>query len=171
MKLEEPTSPISERISFRPVLMPDDEPFLQKLYASTRDDLNKCVTNESQLRELLVMQYNGQKATYAAAFPDASHDILLLDFEPVGRLIVDRQPGAIHGVDLALLPRARNMGIGTSVMRGLFEECQKQNLPFVFHVLKTNPAQRLYERLGCSFRGDDATHFRMEWRAESSIDL
>ena len=162
---------ISERISSRPVVLPDDEPFLDELYASTRDDLNRFITDKSQLRQLLKMQHNAQEAAYSAEFPNASHDILLLSGNAIGRLIVDRRPDAIHGVDLALLPEVRGVGIGTIILRNLFKECEDLNVRFIFHVLKNNPAKRLYERLGCLVTGDDITHFSMEWRAESARNL
>ncbi|CAN5620894.1 hypothetical protein BH18ACI3_BH18ACI3_20050 [soil metagenome] len=107
--MSEAAGPIRERITLRPVVLPDDEAFLQDLYATTRDDLNVMIPDESQLRQLLLMQYRGQKVTYAAEYPNASHDIVLLDDESVGRLIVDQRPAAIHGVDLALLPQVRNL--------------------------------------------------------------
>ena len=170
-KMQQPVNDIWERISFRTAVMPDDGPFLEKLYASTRDDLAGFITDGKQLRQLLKIQHNAQKAAYSAEYRNATHDILLLDGESIGRLIVDRRPDALHGVDLALLPQVRNMGIGTAVLRNLFEECKQANLPLIFHVLKTNPARKLYERLGCYVIRDDGTHFSMEWRTQTQSNL
>ena len=157
-------------IALRPVELPDDEGFLRELYDTTREDLTLHIPDKVQLRHILEMQYEGQKVTYAAQFPNASHDIILLSVEPIGRLIVDRRDDAIHGVDLALLPEARRRGIGRTILERLFEECVERRVPFVFHVLKSNPAQRLYERLGCVVVGDNLTHYSMQWRAKDSYE-
>ena len=157
-------------VALRPVDLSSDEGFLRELYSTTRDDLSVLGLDEGPLRQILEIQYEGQKVTYAAQYPNASHDIVLLDDEPVGRLIVDRRADAMHGVDLALFPRARGQGVGTTVIRRLLDECRERNVPFVFHVLKSNRAQTLYERLGCVVVGDNLTHFYMEWRAEDSYE-
>jgi GNAT superfamily N-acetyltransferase len=154
---------IEERVSLRPAVLPDDEAFLQGLYASTRDDLSGLIQEESQLRQLLLMQYNGQKATYSGEFPGAAHYIVLLDDVPVGRLILDRRADAVHGVDLALLKPYRNLGVGTTVLLNQFRACAEKGIPFIFSVAKTNPAARLYERLGCRISEDKGTHFSMIW--------
>lgn len=166
--MPEATDQIRKRISFRPVVMPDDEPFLQELYASTRDDLNEFISDKDQLRQLMLMQYNGQKATYSAEFPNAVDQIVLLDGEPVGRLMLDHREDSIHGVDIAILRSERNRGVGTGVLHWIFEECSRKGVWFTLNVAKGNPAMRLYERLGCSTDGDNGTHFFMTWRPRRS---
>jgi ribosomal protein S18 acetylase RimI-like enzyme len=163
MKLESATS-LQDRITYRPVIVPGDDRFLQELYFSTREDLAGVFADETQLRTMLLIQYNGQRATYSRMYQNASHEIVLLDEKPVGRFLADRRPDSILGVDLALVPDARGLGIGTIVLRRVMEECSARRVPLVFHVLKTNRAQRLYERLGCRIAGEDPTHFYMEWR-------
>ena len=165
--MPEATDQIRKRISFRPAVMPDDELFLQELYASTRDDLNEFISDKDQLRQLLMMQYNGQKATYSAEFPNAVDQIVLLDGEPVGRLMLDHRDDSTHGVDIAILGSERNRGVGTGVLLGIFEDCSRKGIRFTLNVAKGNPAMRLYERLGCSTDGDNGTHFFMTWRPGS----
>jgi ribosomal protein S18 acetylase RimI-like enzyme len=166
--LKESSREIRERISLRPAIMPDDEPFLQELYASTRDDLNGILPDENQVRQLLLMQYNGQKATYSAEFPNATDEIVMLDGEPVGRLMLDHRPDSIHGVDIAIMRGDRNRGVGTGVLEKLFAECSERGIYFSLNVAKNNPAMRLYERLGCRIVEDNSTHFLMTFRPDKS---
>jgi ribosomal protein S18 acetylase RimI-like enzyme len=161
---EEETRQISERVSFRPAVKPDDEEFLQRLYRDTRGDLTAIVSDEAQVRQLLLMQYAGQMSTYSAEFPNAKDQIVMLDGEPVGRLLLDHRQDSIHGVDIAMLEEARNLGVGTAVLDGLFKECSRKGVRFTLSVVKNNPAIRLYERLGCRIDGDNITHFSMTWR-------
>ena len=160
------TDQLRERVSLRPAVMPDDEPFLQELYSSTRDDLNEVFSDESQLRQLLQIQYNGQKVSLSAEFPNAIDHIVLLDGKPVGRLMLDYREDSIYGVDIAVIRSARNIGVGTNVLLTQFDHCRERGLSFTFSVAKGNPAIRLYERLGCFIDGDKGTHFLMTWRAK-----
>ncbi len=149
-------------VTLRPVVIPDDDDFLQTLYLSVRDDLRGLFPDEDQQRQLVQMQYSGQKLTYAAEYPNATHEVVMLGDRAVGRLIVDRRLDRIHGVDLAVLPEYRNHGVGTKVLLGLIDECSERGLPFTLSVLKTNGAAiRLYERLGVRVDGDEGTHFSM----------
>lgn len=143
--------------------MPDDDAFLQELYFTTRDDLDGIFPDEEQKRQLLLIQYKGQTLTYANQFPDASHDVIELDGEPVGRLMVSRQRDAVQCVDISLRPEMRNIGIGTIVLRDLLAESTSRGLPCVLQVLKANPARHLYERLGFTIEGDDGMRFFMKW--------
>jgi ribosomal protein S18 acetylase RimI-like enzyme len=118
---------------------------------------------EEQLRQLLLMQYDAQTRNYAQDFPGASHDVIELDGQPVGRLIVDGQSGQIQCVDISLLPQWRNGGIGTAVMRSLLDECAVQQKSCVLYVLKTNRARNFYDRMGFRVEGDTGTHFLMKW--------
>ena len=164
----QPTDQYRDRVSLRPAVMPDDETFLQELYASTREDLGIALSDESQLRQLVLIQYKGRKVSLAAEFPDAEDWIVLLDGKPVGRLMLDHRSDSIYGVDIAVMSSARNTGVGTSILLRQFEKCTELGVYFAFNVAKGNPAIRLYERLGCKIEGDNGTHFLMTWRPDRS---
>jgi GNAT superfamily N-acetyltransferase len=151
-------------LELRPVVLPDDEEFLTELYYSTRDDLAALPLPDEQKHGLIMMQYRAQKGQYAHDFPDARHDIILYEGKKVGRYMVQQDPAEIIGVDLALLPSYRGLGIGTSVLAGSFDEARRTSRVYRFHVAATNRAKLLYERLGCRVTGETPTHFEMEWR-------
>jgi ribosomal protein S18 acetylase RimI-like enzyme len=155
--------PNDHRIYLRPVVLPDDEAFLQKLYFSTRDDLRGLLGDEQQERQLMLFQYEGQKATYAQEFPESTHDIIFFEDLPVGRLMVSRSDDVIHGVDLAVLPEYRNRGVGTEILKRLFAEAARQKVPFRISVVRSNPAISLYLRLGLRVTGETPTHLIMMW--------
>jgi GNAT superfamily N-acetyltransferase len=161
--MQDPSTSLSNRVELR-TASPEDEEFLRLLYFSLRDDLSAMFSDRAQLEQMLLIQYLGQKQTYEREFPAATHDIILLDGEPVGRLLIDRRPDVILGVDLALLPTSRNLGIGTYVLNCLFDEAADRCLPFLLSVVRSNPAIRLYERLGCRADGGNATHLFMRWQ-------
>ena len=156
------------RLKLRPVVMPDDTDFLIRLYAGTRDDLAILPIDEHQKKALLLMQYEAQKQGYAVEYPNAIDQIVLLDEKPIGRYMIERKPGDIFGVDLALLPESRSLGIGTQVIRSSFEEAAATKSNFVLHVVKSNRAVRLYLRLGCVVAGNTETHHEMTWQPSNS---
>lgn len=156
-----PSQQNSVSVTLRPV-EPDDQPFQLALYASTRDDLN-LLDWESHLKQSLIdMQFRAQSAQYSASYPEADNSIILIEDRPVGRVIVDRNQQAITLVDIAILPAHRNAGIGTVLIRGLLREGIASSRPVKLHVLKSNPAQRLYLRLGFSIVGDHGLYLEMK---------
>ena len=154
---------VDNRITSRPAVLPDDEAFLQDLYVTTRDDLQAMFPDPAQARPLLLMQQKAQQHSFEGEFPGADHEIILSADQPIGRVIVDRQDRGIHLVDISILPEFRNRGIGTAIIDGLFAECRERDIPFYLRVLKTNPAQRLYERMGFKVESDETTRLLLKW--------
>lgn len=164
--MSEPEDP-STQVSLRPVIRPDDDGFLEELYFSVRDDLGGAVADEQQMRQLLKIQFRAQSLTYERDFPDATHNIILVDGRRVGRMIVERRADAIQLVDIALLPTARNLGIGTQLIRGLIAECKESRRPLLLRVIKASRAVTLYERLGFRRTGeDDGVRISMRWEQD-----
>jgi ribosomal protein S18 acetylase RimI-like enzyme len=150
--------------TLRPVDDAQDEQFLSKVYASTRDDLMMTGLPPEQLRMLVEMQQRAQGQHYSANHPTSEHYIVCLEGEDIGRLIVERLDGALTLVDVALLPEFRRRGIGGAIISDLINEAASSQRAFVLHVIKTNPAVDLYQRLGCEITDDLGMHYRMERR-------
>jgi ribosomal protein S18 acetylase RimI-like enzyme len=141
---------------------PGDEPFRLALYTCTRDDLNLLDWDENQKRALLEMQFRAQSSQYHLTYPEAAHSIVLIEGRPVGCMIVDRNEREITLVDIAIMPLHRHNGIGTTLLSELLGEGGASGRPVRLHVLKSNPAQRLYLRLGFSIVGEDGLYFEMK---------
>lgn len=145
----------------RPVKLPDDEEFLRTLYFSTRDDL--FFPDENVKIQILTMQFAGQSRTYAAQYPDAEHNVIMVDGESVGRVMIDRREDAVHLIDIALLPAARNKGIGSMLLDQLKTYAYVREVPIELSVVKTNPALRLYESVGFDIVEDVDPYVTMRW--------
>jgi GNAT superfamily N-acetyltransferase len=164
--MNEENKNLADRIFLRPVVLPDDEDFLIELYITTRDDINFLPLEAEQKKNILLMQYKAQKQQYTLEYPDSKHDIILLDGKRVGRYWTARFETEILGVDLAIMPEYRNLGIGSFLLQETFDEAAATSRIFTFHVLKTNPAIQLYRRIGCEFTGETFSHFAMRWQPE-----
>jgi ribosomal protein S18 acetylase RimI-like enzyme len=146
---------------------PDDEEFLYRVYASTRaTEIAAFGWNSAQQHAFLHMQYSAQKRWYEMAYPDAAHSLIFHDGQPVGRIIVQRNPQVLRLVDIALLAEHRGLGIGTRLLEDLIAEAQTSGLPVELQVMKTNRAGRLYERLGFVRTGEDDMYYQMRRKAE-----
>ena len=153
----------SANISLRPI-GPADEAFLYDLYASTRQREMALVDwTDSIKHAFLQQQFSAQHTHYHAHFTDASFQLVLVDSKPAGRLYVARWPHEIRVVDIALLPEYRGAGIGTSLLRSLQNESKAANMPLTLHVERSNPAVRLYTRLGFSQKEDLGVYLFLEW--------
>ena len=148
--------------SLRPA-QPEDREFLFKAYASTRlEELAPLGWGPAQQEAFLRMQFNAQQNWYATAYPKSQQQIVMLDEASIGQMIVNREAGAATLVDISLLPEHRGRGIGAALLRDLIEQCGKEGLLLRLQVLKTNPAARLYERLGFRKTGADDLYQQME---------
>lgn len=144
-----------------------DEDFLRAVYGGTRaDELAITPWTDEQKAAFVAMQFGAQSSYYAEVFPDAAHDVVVVDGEPAGRLYVDRSPEEIRVVDIALLPAFRGRGVGTVLLTGILGEAADSGRRVVIHVEHQNPARALYDRLGFVPVEDTGVYQRMEWTAQ-----
>ena len=68
--------------------------------------------------------------------------------EIVGYLSYDQKEDKIDNVFIRILEKAQNRGVGTLFLSYLKELSKEYNIPVFLVVIKTNPAQILYEKLG-----------------------
>ncbi len=145
----------------------DDQEFLYKLYASTRiHEIAGFGWPAAQQEMFLRMQFDAQRRSYESAYAQAEHLIIDQDGQPIGRLMVLRKEDSTLLVDIALLAEHRGLGIGSELLRELIRECSRDRVPLRLQVLKTNPALRLYERLGFTRSGEDQMYMQMERRPD-----
>ena len=150
-------------ITLRPA-QPDDEGFLFELYAGTRrEEMQAWGLDGAMLDQMLRMQFDGRQGTYRVQFARADHHIIVHEGRSVGRILIDRSGTEIVLVDVALLPALRGRGIGTGLLRDLLDEAAEAGRAVRLKVLLTNPARRLYERLGFVGLGNDGVYEQMEW--------
>jgi ribosomal protein S18 acetylase RimI-like enzyme len=153
---------MQERVSLRPASESDRE-FLYRVYASTRrEELAVTGWTDAETSAFLRMQFDLQDRYYRHAYAGARFDVILSDGEPIGRLYVDRREREVSIVDIALLPEHRGRGIGRSLLDAILTESGRAGTPVCIQVERSNPALRLYERLGFRVVDEDPVRFRME---------
>lgn len=156
-------APGTGRITLRPALAEDRE-LLLAVYAAGRAEELDQVAWEPGTREAFVRsQFDQQDREYRRANPDGLFDVIEVDGRAAGRLYVDRRPGDLRIVDIALLPDVRGRGLGATILASLQEQARAEGRIVSIHVEVHNRAARLYERLGFVLAADLGVYRRMEW--------
>ena len=136
------------QISLRPV-KPEDFEFLWRLHNAA---LKKYV------EETWGWDEEFQRKNFEANFKIEDGEIIVFQGEDVGFWWKIEKENEILLASIRLLPEFQNKGIGTKLIKELIETSDK---PVRLHVLKVNPARRLYERLGFEITDEADTHFVM----------
>lgn len=155
-------SPGPSNITLRPVCA-DDYDFLVEVYGSTRaEELALVPWTIEQQQAFVRSQFAAQQDHYAKKYPAASHDIIMSDNRPVGRLYVARLDQEIRIIDITLLPAERNAGIGGNLIQQLLVEANCAGKVTRIYVEEFNPSLRLFERLGFSPSEQQGIHLLMQ---------
>ena len=139
-----------------------DNPFLQSVYATTRQDVHNNLWSAAQKHDFISQQFHLQHAHYHTYFQGANFDLILLRTIAIGRFYVFRNLAEIRIIDITLLPEYRNQQIGTYLLKNILEEGKKKRKVVTLHVEKANPALRLYERLGFKIKQDVGIRYLLE---------
>jgi ribosomal protein S18 acetylase RimI-like enzyme len=146
---------------------PEDRDFRFELFCNSRLPEWYVVQIDPTLRDQLMRhQFHAQTVSYAQMFPKARFDIVELDGERIGRIVVDRPGDHLHIIDQAVVPEFRNQGIGTAMMRFLMDEAAAAGIPVRLEVADANdPSLKLYLRLGFAPIRTAPFYIELEWPA------
>jgi GNAT superfamily N-acetyltransferase len=89
-------------------------------------------------------------------------EIVVVNDQDAGCLIVERRNEELYLHYLVLLPSVQGQGIGSRIMVGLLQHADHVHLPLRLSVLAVNPARALYERLGFRIVEEDEVRIHME---------
>ena len=160
---------LKQRITLRPTT-PEDQEFLFRVYASTREDeLARVDWDEVQKERFMRMQFDAQDTYYRENYPGYEFQVILADGHPAGRLYLHRRPAEIRIMDIALLPEFRRQGIGTELLHKVLAEGDTNKLAVTIHVERFNPAMNLYARLGFRLAEDKGVYCFLEWTPTQPI--
>lgn len=91
-------------------------------------------------------------------------EILMDEDTSVGLLKMTRDASQWKIIQLQLLPELQGRGLGSKLLAQVKQEAQTAQASLVLSVLKTNPARRLYERMGFIVVGESEQEFDMVYR-------
>ncbi|MFM9905538.1 MAG: GNAT family N-acetyltransferase [Pyrinomonadaceae bacterium] len=155
---------VSINIALRPVADEDRE-FLLDVYEESRVfELSLTPWDAAQKRAFAAHQFDAQTNHYREVYPHATHDIILLDDKPAGRYYVDRGTEQIAILDITVLTKYRNNGIGTELVEKLKEEARQTKRSIRIYLEHFNPSQKLFRELGFEPVPHEGIDQRFEWQ-------
>jgi ribosomal protein S18 acetylase RimI-like enzyme len=157
-------APLPADLTWRASGAPGDRAFLFALYESTRAfELALWGWDRDQQQEFVRIQYERLLRAYQVSVPYAEHRIILWGERPIGQLIVDSETDALTLIDISLVADARNLGIGTLMLRLLQEESRVSGRALRAEIRKDNPLGSLLRRLDFRKTAEDEYGDRFEW--------
>ena len=132
----------------------DDVPFLLELREITMGEyLRNIGMPTSQEDYLRRIQYK-----YDCA------EIITVNNQPIGLYKVEYQPNEAlwYLLQIQITPQYQGQGIGYQLIHQLIQQAQKSNLKVGLSVIKTNPALRLYKRLGFAIVDEKQYEYELE---------
>ena len=142
----------------------EDQSFSEQLFFSTRESFNLLPLPRQQVELLLKQQFLLQQVGYSQTYPNAEILIVILDGEPIGKLILNHSVESLHIVDLVLSPNARSKGYGSAILRALKTVAIQKGLPLRLAVDQQNRrAKKLYMGLGFTSVESSETHDTLVW--------
>jgi ribosomal protein S18 acetylase RimI-like enzyme len=115
---------------------------------------------ERIIRELN-LDRNAQIASFRRQWQPNDVRIITRDGTDIGWLQSVTRDGTLFLGQLFVEAPFQRQGIGTEIMRRLIGEAGQMRQAMTLGVVKTNPAKRLYERLGSRITHEDARKFYM----------
>jgi GNAT superfamily N-acetyltransferase len=138
------------RITFRPASL-DDFGYCAKLYFAAM----------AQTIRDLQLDMDAHVADFRKRWDVAEVRIVVRDGLDIGWLQSRTEEGSLFLAQLFVEASVQGQGIGTAVMRQIIDEAARAGQGVTLGVVKTNPALRLYQRLGFHTTHEDDRKFYM----------
>jgi ribosomal protein S18 acetylase RimI-like enzyme len=161
--IELPAALVSAGVGLR-AATPADAAFERALFETARPDaVLLAAWPEAMRKPFLDQQFGFQSVHYARIYPHAFRGIVEAKGEAIGRIILDCTGKDWCVVDIALMPPWRRLGLGEALLRATQVAAAQGGAALVLTVEATNPARRLYERIGFSVTEETEPSVVMAW--------
>lgn len=140
-----------------------DTAFIEAVYRTTREaELNLTNWSEYQKSAFISMQSTAQLTEYKTKFPGARFQVIIYNKKDAGRFYTCESENEIRLLDITILPEFTGQGIGTNLLHRLIQRSNKVQKKISLHVIASNPALKLYQRLGFVQIKKDGFRYYME---------
>ena len=145
-----------------------DDAFVYDVFSTTWESEVAALPNQNLAQHVLRIQHIAQERRFASQYPGLQRYVVVQDGEPAGRLYVHESESLLDVVDLTLMPRFRDQGIGTRIFHQLFEHATREGQTIALRVERRNErATMLYSHLGFDLVSVDDLDNYFEWTPAS----
>jgi ribosomal protein S18 acetylase RimI-like enzyme len=107
---------------------------------------------------------DAQQARFRERFAATPRQVVMVAGRKAGVLELVERPDELFLGLIEVLPAYQGQGLGTAIIRSVQRSAAAQGRPVGLRVLRVNPAQRLYRRLGFQIVEENETHLTMRWQ-------
>lgn len=143
----------------------DDAAFQRDLYILGRwAEMAATGWPEQMIIAFLAQQSDFQQRHYRACYGHAAWGVITKDGLPGGRLYLNHGDQEIRIIDILLHPGLQGQGVGSGIIRAVFDQARALGLPVSLAVEDHNHgARRLYDRLGFISTALHGIHHTLVW--------
>lgn len=141
-----------EKISFRPTKEQDYD-FLYKLHVATMKEY---------VAQTWGWDENFQQEMFRKNFNPNELEIITFKKKDIGMISIEDREEDIFLRAIEIAPEHQKKAIGTYIVQAIIDNATRKSKPVFLYVLKVNPAQKLYERLGFERISETTTHYVMK---------
>ncbi len=145
------------KISFRQIKK-NDYDFLWRLNKDLFEDYIEQIRGWDEDR---------QREDFDKNFDLDNGEIIVLEEKDIGFFWYIESPQFIFLRSILILPAYQNKGIGSKIIGDLIANSNK---PMTLRVSKSNPARKLYERLGFIVAEETETNYIMDFSRDNNFD-
>lgn len=102
-----------------------------------------------------------QRRMFDERFDPSRLRIIQVDGSDVGLLDCEERETDFFLGRIEILPSAQGRGIGSAVIQTILVQAAAKKKPVRLQVLRSNPARKLYARLGFYLEAETATHIKL----------
>lgn len=103
-----------------------------------------------------------QQKYFQENFEPGKERVVVLEGKDIGVISIEQREDEVFLSKIYILPEYQRQGIGTYLINAVLDRAFRSGLPVMLHVLKVNPAKKLYERIGFVEVEETETHFLMK---------
>ncbi len=122
----------------------------------------KCATMREYVAAVYGWDHEAQREMFEQKFDPSHIRIIQVDGRDVGMLEFEEREADFFLSRIEILPASQKGGIGSAVISAVVAEAHEKKKTVRLQVLRSNPARRLYERLGFQLEAETATHFKLK---------
>ena len=110
----------------------------------------------------LKLDMDAQRSNLRASWKAAEVQIIIHDGADIGWMQSSIRDGSLYLEQIFVDPTFQKRGMGTEIISDLIGRATRAKRPVTLGVVKTNPALRLYQRLGFRIAAEDDRKFYMK---------
>ena len=106
--------------------------------------------------------YSWNPTLFRDNFDSQEYQVIECQNKIIGFIKIVISEAEIYLGEIQIVRDYQNCGIGTTIIKGIIKDAQQNHQRLWLRVLKSNPAQTLYQRLGFTSYAISSTHLILE---------